>query len=243
MFTDGTDMFVIAVGDNGASNGNWCFRFQLSDGPGSTLTSTQIGSTVLPSYLRPGGVNGNADEFRWYSFLDNHTDPQNPCIHLWVQDDDNTQTGNYSYYRWNGPNAMISTGYPGPNAGLALPHTKCGGGERIWSPQQANIEIVSRAPIENGQCFSFKVYGDAGTVVKRVRFFYGLDHEAATNPVSIRVGSVCGGGAILGVDSVGDYIDEVIADGTTIYNFVWETVEDGVQDSDYALIMPVVEAT
>jgi len=246
LFTDGTDMFAIIPGDNGSDiGGSYAFRFTLSAGPGSTLSINEITSTTIPVSLRaiPFPSSFSDYEVHWFSFLDN-SNPSNPYIHLWHMTTQNLSYGKTTHYLWNGPSTLIGnppgTGRIAFSAGIALVHTKNGGGERIWSPGQVNAEILSRAAADNGQAFNFKVNSGAGSLDKKIRFWFDTDEEAATTPASIRPGSISGGNATFGTDSIGDYIN-VEADDTTVYCFIWDTELDNVAAADSTLLMPTLE--
>jgi hypothetical protein len=245
LFTDGTNMYALIPADDQSDNpGTFCFQMSLSAGPGSTLTKLDITNLVIPFGLRPPVAGPYFDDFRWVVWQDNHNDPSNPCVHLWVLDTDQIGLGTWTYYPWNGPGTLIGTppgtGQISAAAGLAFPHTSHGGGERVWSSGQVNVEIISIDAADSGEEIEFKVWGDDGQKY-RVRFFYDEADEVASSSATLRQSSIQGGTATFGQDSVGDYVDQVDGDGITSYRVIWETVEDGLDKDEIVTLMPSVE--
>jgi len=245
LFTDGVEMFAIIPADSNANqSGNFAFKLSLSAGSGSSLTSAEITNDVIPTSLKSPVAGPFFDNFRWFAFQDNHTNPTTPCIHLWVQDADVIASGSSAYYLWNGPNTLIGnppgTGQLGPGIGLAMPHAKNGGGDRIWTSGQAKIEIIGRNAAESGQELDFMIWGNP-TTPYRVRFFYDIGDEVATIPATLRAASLIGGGAIFGADSESDYVDIIGADGLMLYSIIWETVLDSVPKNQIATLMPSIK--
>jgi hypothetical protein len=249
LFTDDDSLYAIFVGDDGGgAGGTYCFRWQLSAGPGSTLSISEVTANVVPFSLRAGFVPDPGlytdNEVRWYAYNDN-SDPSNPCVHLWHLTTARLGLGRFTYYRWNGPNTLMGipagTGQISVTPEIAMPHVRQGGGERIWSPGKVNVEILGRAAVENGQAFNFRVYSGGGTTAKKVRFFYDTEEESARLPATIRPSSISGGMATFGQDSISDYVDDIEADDNTIYCFIWDTVVDGVEQGDNVILMPVIE--
>ena len=231
LFTDGVNLYAFMTGREGPGNviGTTAAKL-VPDGIGG-FTSTDI-TAVLPAGLAPpGGI-----ATRWWSFMDNDTDPNKPRIYIWSQ----TPNGDSAYnaWKWNGPNIAMTNLGVGPATGIALPHTKDGGGEYIFTPNEPSIDIVDIEPSLDSQIISYIVYGDELTGGVRVRFWFDDDEIFAGIPVTLL--STTGGGTI-GTDSVGDFVDDVVADGITVHTVEWDVVADGLARGDAVVVMPAID--
>ena len=232
LFTDGVKMYAFMPGVN-AGGAIGTTAAELTPNGSGGFTSVDITTTVIPVGFRPVGPPGT----RWWSFMDNDTDPGNPTIYIWSQ----TPNGDSAYnaWKWNGPSAAMTNLGVGPASGIALPHTKDGGGEYIFTLNEPSIEIVNIEPSLNSQIVSYIVYGDEFTGGIKIRLWF--DDEEIFARVSGTLLSATGGGTI-GADSVGDYVDDVVGDGITVHTVEWDVIADGLARGDTAVVMLAIDA-
>jgi hypothetical protein len=230
LFSDGVNMYAFIPGKD-VSSSDGTTAVQLAPN-GATFTETDISASVLPTSVRPpsGGVHF------WHCFLDNDTDPENPDITIWSQVPNGTSA--YNAWQWNGPNSLITDIGPGPNAGLALPHTKDGGGEYVWTPGEPNIEITDISPNIDSQTISFIAYSTEATGIFKARFWYGVGEGFAKTAATL-IGPVNGGG-VLSTDTIGDFVDDIVADGVTVHTVIWDVVTDGFVKGASTILMPTI---
>jgi hypothetical protein len=231
LFTDGINMYAFTPGRNSGGTQRGTIADQLAPN-GASFIVTQITSTVIPSHLDPI----SEDTHRWFSFLDNDTDPDDPTITIWSQSP--TGVNAYVAYTWNGPGAAMTTLGTGPAEGLALPHSKDGGGEYIWTSGEPSVEIIDTSPDVDSQTVSFIAYSSEVTGTFKVRLWYDGEETFAKTSATL-MGPVTGGGS-LGSDTTGDFVDEVVADGVTVHTVVWDVVADGFAKGSSVILMPTI---
>ena len=230
LFSDGVNMYAFLPGRDGATSPGTT-AVQLAPN-GATFIETQISVQVLPASVRPP----IGERQFWHSFLDNDTDPENPNITIWSQVPDGDSS--YNAWQWNGPSLLMTNLGPGPDAGLALPHTKDGGGEYVFTQDEPNVEIISVTPAIDTQTVSFVVYSPNPTDMLKIRFWFD-DGETFARTSAMLIGPVTGGG-VLSSDTTGDYVDGVLADGVTIHTVTWDIVSDGLAKGDPVILMPAI---
>jgi hypothetical protein len=230
LFTDGTDMFAFMSGKDVTLNiGSTAVRLVPN---GATFTESNITIPVVPPSLR---IISSPNHY-WHSFLDNDTDPENPAIIVWTQAP--SGVSDYNAWQWNGYNAAMTNLGPAGAAGIALPHTKDGGGEYIWTQGEPSVEITDISPSVDSQTVSFIAYSSEVTTTFKVRLWYSGGEDFAKSPATL-IGPVTGGG-VLGTDTTGDFIDDVTADGVTVNTVVWDVVADGFAKGSQVILMPAI---
>jgi hypothetical protein len=230
LFTDGTDMFAFMSGKNGSLQvGSTAIRLVPN---GAVFTESDITTPVVPPSLRAT----SSQNHRWHSFLDNDTDPENPIITIWTQAPDGD--GSFNAWQWNGYALPMTNLGPGPAAGMALPHTKDGGGEYVFTQDEPSVEITSITPAIDSQTVSFIVYSPNPTSALKVRFWYDAGETFAKTSATL-IGPVTGGG-VLSSDTTGDFVDDVSGDGVTIHTVRWDIVADGLTKGSPTILMPAI---
>lgn len=234
LFTDSTDLFVLMCQNDEAistaQSGTLAFRLQ-DNGMGG-FTPTNITTSVVPASIR-AGTGTNIETHRWFAFTDNETDPDNPSIYIWFLNDDST--GSYSYFEWNGPAALMTPGNIGPAHGLALAETRDGGSEYIFTSGELSVEITDVTPIVGGIRLSFRAYGDPGPDDKIVTFRFNAE-GFTPDVICTLTGTATGGVAV----RVGNTVEDVDADGTTIYTVDWNASANGIVVGDSVGIYPFI---
>jgi len=235
LFPDAGKLYCIISGRNGVTSRSGANCFELTPS-GSTFTETYRSETVIPASLRTTDANGTitdgiGEEFRWYVGIDNETSPTSPAIYLWFLNDDNG--GNWSYYEWNGPTTLLSSGSSAGSVGLAMPQFTEGGGARYWTSGENHVEIVSTGIGSGGALITFKAYG--GGTGKTVQFYRNGDEEAPDAQATL-TGTATGGSATRS----GNTVTGVAADGSTSYTIVWDFFTDNFGIGDNYNLMPAI---
>jgi hypothetical protein len=199
---------------------------------GGTFTSTDLTATVLPASERPGGANGSRD-MMWAAFR-----AADGSVHLWRWTDDNatTPTGFISYAPWNGVGTMIGEPAgtiqnlsPFANAEYIIPWNLQGGGEHIWTLDEATIQLEDVAAFEDAKkTLRFRVYGD-GVATFSVRFQFSADEEFPDNFCTLIASTVTGGGSPTNTTA---QVDGIVSDGS-LYTVEWNIVTDGIATGSF----------
>lgn len=157
LFTDGTSMFALVSVQNGSSILHWNL-IQL-DTNGSVFDETD--KTVnLPDGWKDGG-NRTGSAAGVQVFTDNETDPLNPTIHIFWQNND--ASGAFRrYYEWPGVGNNWPLEQTTVGTNYALGNPKMGGGERFWTAADLNIKKSNNEiSITGGQRLAFIASGDS----------------------------------------------------------------------------------
>lgn len=227
---DGTNIFVLFKGGTlTTSNSGW-FLAKLTPS-GSTFTSTDLTSSVVPSALQEDNGIGTLYS-SWYVVKDNDTDPTSPDVYFWYSQDDNS--GSILYYYWQGESTTLGSGSTVANYGLAMPSENRAAGPYNWSSGELHIEIVGRSQGTGGLTLSFKVYG--GGTGKTAKFYYSMNEETPTSQCTL-TGSATGGSATRS----GNTVTNISADGSTAYTITWDFFTDGAALGEYFTVMPYIE--
>lgn len=207
---------------------------------GSTFTSTDLTATVLPASERPGGANGGISNL-WTAFR-----ATDGSVHLWRWTDDNAAapTGFISYMPWNGvgtlmgePAGTIQNLSPFANAEYIFPWNVQGGGEHIWTLDEATIQMENVSGLESGiETLRFRVYGD-GVTTYSIRFQYSSSEEFPDTFCTLNASTVTGGGSPTNTTT---QVNGVVSDGS-LYTVEWDIVGDGIAAGSY-LTLKAVEA-
>jgi hypothetical protein len=238
LFVDGGKLYALfpAAHNTGSNIGTYCYEFD------STLTQTEVTNTVLPASERNTDTGGSLSgtgggNFRWYVAIDNDSDPENPAVYLWKLSNDSG--GSWNYWEWNGPSSVITSGSSAGSTGLAMPAMPQGGGDRWWSANELNIELVGTAAVLGGMQLSFKCYGDPGSSDKTVKLWVAPDEESPRYQC-VLTGAVTGGSAVRN----GNQVDNVDADdGVTTYTCIWNFggQTPSVSGGDSIVLMATIE--
>ena len=237
LFTDpGTGDLIAIVqsrhtdsGTYGTNVGNVVEQLTVS---GGTFTSTDLTATVLPATERPGGANASISNL-WTAFR-----ATDGTVHLWRWTDDNaaTPTGFISYMPWNGvetlmgePAGTIQNLSPFANAEYIFPWNLQGGGEHVWTLDEATIQLENVAgPETNIKTLRFRVYGD-GVATYSVAFRYSTNEDFPNTACTLNASTVTGAGS---PTNTGSQVDGVVSDGS-LYTVEWNVLADGLASGSY----------
>jgi len=230
---DGSVLYAFCATDSG---GDGLALLKIIDSAGTLSESTDLTNPVIPVGLRPG--SGTATVRTW-AFYDQETVPGTARLLLYVAPDGVTSSLVTQYVFVNESTVMTQEDQGG-NAAWSFASTMTGGGERIFTPGELHIEIVNRLAVFGGEEVRFKVYGDSGPADKNVEFRFNTQNEVPlTVATLIGTPSVVSGGAVA-PSRVGNELQGVEADGTSVYETVWDIGTDGVSAGQRAQLVPRV---
>lgn len=224
MFTDGTYMYAICY----YATSGWRM-WQIDSG----LNSTEISSSVFPSYLLTNTGLTNEACFKGVH-VDSHTDPTNPEIWLTYTSLSRTVGAGLSWFKWQGPAAQLhyagDSGEGGPDYNIS--YSTDGGGQYVFSPGEPNIQIdgsITASSTSPGNVdIPFRVYQSNNVPVNNlvdVNLYY------ATTPHPPRelgrLTNITPSGII-----VNDYTVRVAANSGTLWNVEWRAAADAVPVGD-----------
>ena len=228
---------------NPGGSGWVCVRVPLS-----TLTESDLTSTVVPVGLRaPGGPNP-INDMRWYFDVDTDTFPTSPTTYIWVSHND----GPLVRHQWNGIGSVMTSGGTGGDRSIALSHNPNGGGERYYdgsstgTPAYHVEEVQARVPLVGGTRVFLRGYqidetgGSPTPTDEIVGLYWGVGQQTPDNLASIsNAVKVSGPGSAPSIS--GNKIQNFTFDGTSIYSVDWDAVSDGLSGGDIHSLMPHVE--
>jgi hypothetical protein len=127
---------------------------------GSYTNGGEIDSTTLAGTGITTGLDG-----RWYIVTDDVTVPETPAVYLYYASSDAVGTS-VQVMLWNGPTSAVSVIGTTSGIEVAIAHTRAGGGERIWGPNQPSILGQNSSTTIAGIVLTYTVYGGttSGTV-------------------------------------------------------------------------------
>lgn len=237
LFPSPTGTFLYAiVNTNTGGDGNSFLKFTST--AGVIAFDSNITNPVIPVSLRPG--SGTTTQ-RWWVFYDQETTPGTARLLI--------------YFAPNGSSASIMTQYvfvdesttmtqedSGGNAAWAQVAVMTGGGERIFTPGELHIEIVERFAVLGGEALWFKAWGDPGPADKNVEFRFNTQTELPLTLATLTgTPAVISGTASPPTLNVGlKRLEDVEADGTSVFQTVWAITSDGVASGQRAQIVPRV---
>lgn len=232
VFSDGTDLYAFAFNENAGTNGWRCFRIpDPFDGTGVSHITT----TVLPASLRSsadGGTATSSGDKRMAIIQDTESTPGTLRTFLAFADNDSTST--WAVYEWQGPGSAMTSVGTGGAVRDALPAGVTSGGARFFTSGQLYVRILSAVKTLGGELLSFVAYG-GGT--RTVKFRYGASQQSAVNQATL-AGSATGGGT-----RVGNEVQGVSADGSTVNTIVWALGSDGFNGGESgAVLVPEIVA-
>lgn len=227
LFSDGTDLYAICNGRDTLVDGNTMFRIQNPGGPGQIVT--EITDTVIPARFRSGGAAANIVN-RWFSYVDNDTDPASPEIYLWrlpAQFDSAYDAFQFIDF------STVLTELGSLSWEITLPNTKFGGGDRIVSTagikvyaELEQLDTIAGSGSGVQVQFSYRVYG---TGADKTATLY-LDGGEEIPTVAATLVSIATGGSS---SRSGNTIINVTPDaGVTLYTGIWDTGADGFVATD-----------
>ena len=226
VFTDQTNLYAIVGSDS-----TWrCWQLDGS------FTTSDISIAVLPDELRSAAVGGGSfvgtPDGRMFAFADVDTVPGSLDIYLRYAADGTAGTP-WTIYEWQGNAAtMTSPGSVGDVA-HALVSAKATGGEYIFTPSELDILITGKAPVLGGERIFFKAFGEPGPTNKVVEFYYNREGEPTTSLATL-TGTAAGGVAV----RVGNEVQDVQADGVTVYEVTWNINADAISTGDRVQLVP-----
>lgn len=228
----GSALYGIAYTTTGG-NGNVFLKF--IDTAGTISYSTDLTNTVMPVALRPGGGGGTLND-RWWAFYDQETTPGTAVLNIFFSVGGNA--GNtVTQYSFVDEVTLLSQDDIGGSAAWAFSSIMTGGGERIFTSGELHVEIVDRLAVFGGEAIRFKAWGLAGAD-KFVDFRFNTQTEVPlTQATLIGTPTIVSGGAPAPVRNV-NTLENVTADGTTVYQTIWDIATDGLVAGQRAQLVP-----
>lgn len=224
LFTDGTDLFCLALPNTAAWN-----LYRIT----SALAVTNITSSVI------SGFTGQDVDSRWRFIVDQHQNPTSPEIILMYQGD--TSTGSNSFYKWNGVSLPLTfIGSAGSvDFQIAVANPKQGGGEMMFTVGEPHIQIegaLAASTIPGQTTISYRIYEStlfpSGTPAQ-VKMFFNTDLETPTTRCRLTNPQP---GLMLDEYTIGN----VTAGSGNLYRVDWRAVADGVNSGQGALLVAQV---
>ncbi|MDX1450148.1 MAG: hypothetical protein R3246_13920, partial [Acidimicrobiia bacterium] len=115
------------------------------------------------------------------------------------------------------------------------------GGSRIWTEGELDILIVDRAPVLGGEQIDFIAFGDTGPADKKVEFRRNALMHPPTAVASLTgTPSKVSGPSTAPISRNVNVLENVEADGTTVWRTTWNISADSVSPGDRAQLMPRV---
>jgi len=217
LFSDGTDLFSIHFINN-VSYGWRCSRIPSPfDGTGMT----DITSGVLTTDLIATGDGGSASASltkRCHLVQDTETSPGTLLTYLAFSEDSAPSTP-FSIHQWQGPATLITFVGSGGAVRDSMHHSTRNGGAYFYTPTQDGVRIVSVTPVPGGESIAFIASG-GGTV--DVQFRRSVAQQGAVALATL-TGTATGGGT-----RVGNQVQGVTADGTTVNTVTWDFFTDSI---------------
>lgn len=215
LYTDGTYMYVVALQTNAG------FRtWRITSAPAATAVDLFPVVLGLTSHNNASGFQkaydfstpGVATPLLFYKNANSISNP----IYLFKH------VGPSSKWQFLGSGATIDQ---------VLPHGAVGGSFDLV-PGESDIIITGKTPIIGGETLKFKVYG-GGT--KTVKFYYGLGTSLPLTQLPLK-GLAVGGTAVRN----GNQVDNVTADGTTVYEVDVNSIAAGISSDSDICVVPFV---
>lgn len=231
LYSDGLDLICIALAGVTPSYGWQAYQVTAVSSFDPTL-ATERTSTMIPANLRNtvdgGTANGNPDK-RCIVVQDTQSTPGTLETFLAFSDDAAPGTP-WSVYQDQGVLSALTFVGTGGQVRDSLPQASRNGGAYFYTPGQPGVRITQVAPTAGGEIISFIASG-GGTV--DIQFRYGMSQQAAT-AIATLTGSATGGGT-----RVGNQVQGVTADGTTVNTITWDFFTDGFASGDaLAVLVP-----
>lgn len=221
---------VIAFDDG---SGNLILRYFYSAGhfgwidrkltySGTTFTDAgEIQSLTLdPNLAYPNDVAAIGSGGGWGIHVDTDSVPGTQIIYFWLQLNDLAGTQR-QYWQWvDSATQMQKLGVPVGDVNIALPQTRNGGGERVWTLNQPGLDF--RGYVSPDTAIGPRaIFAFSGGGTKTVKLYWGRKGQAPTNLCTLDTPSrgTIGGGNTL--------ITAWPADGT-VGQVTWNSMADGV---------------
>ncbi|MHA2064697.1 MAG: hypothetical protein ACXABY_10015 [Candidatus Thorarchaeota archaeon] len=179
---------------------------------------------VLTEWDNPAG-----NDEQWYVVVDQESNPgADPDVYLYLKTNAEV-TGQLTCYLANGASLTLFDG-PRGNSTTTIPRDKAGGSERFWTSDETTIRITSHSITTTGQRFGFIILNGNPTVSYNFQLFYVTDGETPNIPATLSDPS--GGTLSMPTPNVLSNLDT-----DTEYFVTWETMTDGVMETDNVRIV------
>jgi len=229
---DGSVMYAVCITSTG---GTGTVFLKFIDTSGTISYSTDLTNAVLPAGLRPGGGSTDVTN-RWWCFYDQETTPGASRL-LLFRAVSGVAGQIVTQYVFNDEISELTQEDAGGDTAWAFSNVTTGGGERIFTPGEMNIEIVSRLAVLGGEAVRFKCWGATGAD-KNVNFRLNTQTEVPLTLATLSgTPTVVSGPAPVPTRNV-NTLEGVTADGTTIYQTVWDIATDGLVSGQRAQLVP-----
>jgi len=217
LFIDNGYMYAFYYYSNASAVKGW--RMHKLDLDGNDIAD--ITSTVVPSILSPGNFSASNGTVA-YIFTDQTTGTVVTYIILAT---DFLPGQAYTLYQFNGPSSVmtvVGSGVLGDVA-MAPPHTKVGGGNRLYRSGQLTLDEISLVSISTGIRISFKAYGGSQA---NVQFFFSTNGGVPSSACTLANPSA-------GTVSGSHLLQDINCDGTTLHTVDWPFEADGVTGDSF----------
>jgi hypothetical protein len=227
LYTDATRLFAVVYGGVNLSDGGWRSYRMLDDlVPVSALdTLPTLLATTAPSVVTKLSAWG-----------DNSTAPGATAIYFVYRRLSVVDTFSSTIWRFTSGTTQWATQSDGGTNLDEPPSTMIGGGERAFTPGDLDVLVVRREAAFGGDEVDFIAYAGGLNADKSVTLY--LDRQGHPPLVEATLTEVSGGTAVLN----GNTVENVQADGATVYTVLWNTQGDGVSAGERVQLMPRIVA-
>jgi hypothetical protein len=234
IWSDGTDIHIIANGQHTPTDfGSRYWKVNV-DGVTDPVAAVEATSTVIPASLRNRGNVSNSYQFdRWFVYVDNNNDPLNPIYYLAVLQNADL-SAIWGLYRFVDDTTELTSEGGWAAADFSPPHLLHGGNELlVVEPETAYATIVSSVGVLGGLQIGYRVHGTLATDPVTIKLYYDDTQGASPMTQAALTGAVTGGGT-----KNGDQVDDVIPDdGATLHTLIWNFFDDGVANGAQVRVM------
>lgn len=211
--------------------------FTITLGGTNPVNVTEYSDPVIPASLRSGRAGTSNQRDRWFTYVDNDSDPANPIIYLLVLQEADLANNWVVYQYVDTSTELTSLGTWA--AGTYGPPEATYGGNRnlVTDVNSAYATIVGTAAANGGFEISYEVAGSLGTGDATIKLYYDITQGAQPWVQATLTGTPTGGGT-----RVGNEIQGVVPDyGATTHTMIWNIFADGVDEDDPVRVM--IDAT
>lgn len=211
-------------------------------------TLTNLTDAVLPESIKQGSAVNPAINYspnaRSHVIVDQDSDPENPRVLLLI----NTNTINPTFGEITAWEFIDETQQlvEIPGAGnltgeMFFPHNNFGSGAYNWTLDELNVKITGTEAVQDGEEISFIAYGDPGNPNKKVRIYFSNEQQYAKTPATLLSAGPATTGVTIGTDTLGDFVDGIDADNSTVYTVIRDIAADSALVGSRQVLMPYIE--
>lgn len=235
---DGTKMIALFNDQTGVNPG-WR-AVEITDTVTVIAEGADVTTATIPAGIR-FGVATEPVTARFQVFYDQETTAGSYRVLLYYSSTGGSAT-TFTQYFWADNATQLASEDVGATASFALPENAGppGGGERIFTSGELDIQIVDRIPDLAGETIRFKCYGAPGIADKNVELRFNTQNEVPTTLAALTgTPSVISGGAAAPSINLGlKRLTGVEADGVSVYETIWDIGTDAVVAGQRAQLVP-----